>query len=291
MSDYEFIDHSYDVVVIGAGGAGLRATFGLAHAGFDTACITKVFPTRSHTVAAQGGISAALGNMGEDDWRWHMYDTIKGSDWLGDQDAIEYMCRAAPKAVYELEHFGVPFSRLDNGSIYQRPFGGQSQNFGGDHPGHLLVGCVVRCLDHGLDLGARAVRYLIQHIAALMGQTALAEAVRPGLFHRGDDLVRVRGPGPLRRRDDECAVHPFDRLLARREHVGHPDAVRHGQSASEFGREVAHRVLVIDGDPDGSADPGVVGGIAARQIVADEVPGDRNADADTNAGIAPIAGI
>ena len=101
MSDYEFIDHSYDVVVIGAGGAGLRATFGLAQAGFDTACITKVFPTRSHTVAAQGGISAALGNMGEDDWRWHMYDTIKGSDWLGDQDAIEYMCKEAPDAVIE----------------------------------------------------------------------------------------------------------------------------------------------------------------------------------------------
>ena len=110
MSDYEFIDHSYDIVVIGAGGAGLRATFGLAEAGFDTACITKVFPTRSHTVAAQGGISAALGNMGEDDWRWHMYDTIKGSDWLGDQDAIEYMCREAVPAVIELEHFGVSFS-------------------------------------------------------------------------------------------------------------------------------------------------------------------------------------
>ena len=111
MSDYEFIDHSYDVVVIGAGGAGLRATFGLAEAGFKTACVTKVFPTRSHTVAAQGGISAALGNMGEDDWRWHMYDTVKGSDWLGDQDAIEYMCKEAPDAVIELEHYGVPFSR------------------------------------------------------------------------------------------------------------------------------------------------------------------------------------
>jgi succinate dehydrogenase / fumarate reductase flavoprotein subunit len=126
MSDYEFIDHSYDVVVIGAGGAGLRATFGLANAGFKTACVTKVFPTRSHTVAAQGGISAALGNMGEDDWRWHMYDTIKGSDWLGDQDAIEYMCKEAPDAIIELEHYGVPFSRTEDGRIYQRPFGGMT---------------------------------------------------------------------------------------------------------------------------------------------------------------------
>jgi succinate dehydrogenase / fumarate reductase flavoprotein subunit len=133
---YPFIDHSYDVVVVGAGGAGLRATFGLAEAGLTTACITKVFPTRSHTVAAQGGISAALGNMGEDDWRWHMYDTVKGSDWLGDQDAIEYMCREAPSAVLELEHFGVPFSRTDDGRIYQRPFGGMTTKFGEGPPAH-----------------------------------------------------------------------------------------------------------------------------------------------------------
>jgi succinate dehydrogenase / fumarate reductase flavoprotein subunit len=149
MSDYEFIDHSYDVVVIGAGGAGLRATFGLAHAGFKTACITKVFPTRSHTVAAQGGISAALGNMGEDDWRWHMYDTVKGSDWLGDQDAIEYMCKEAPDAVIELEHYGVPFSRTEDGKIYQRPFGGMTTRFGegtaqrtcaaADRTGHAML--------------------------------------------------------------------------------------------------------------------------------------------------------
>ena len=129
-TDYEFIEHSYDVVVIGAGGAGLRATLGLAEKGLSTACITKVFPTRSHTVAAQGGISAALGNMGEDDWRWHMYDTVKGSDWLGDQDAIEYMCREAVPAVIELEHFGVPFSRTEDGKIYQRPFGGMTTNYG-----------------------------------------------------------------------------------------------------------------------------------------------------------------
>ena len=117
-NDYEFIDHSCDVVVVGAGGAGLRATLGLAEQGLSTACITKVFPTRSHTVAAQGGISAALGNMGPDDWRWHMYDTVKGSDWLGDQDAIEYMCKEAPASVIELEHYGVPFSRTDDGRIY-----------------------------------------------------------------------------------------------------------------------------------------------------------------------------
>ncbi|MBT8131162.1 MAG: FAD-binding protein, partial [Gammaproteobacteria bacterium] len=148
-SAYEFIDHTFDVVVVGAGGAGLRATLGLAEAGLETACITKVFPTRSHTVAAQGGISAALGNMGEDDWRWHMYDTIKGSDWLGDQDAIEYMCKEAADAVIELEHYGVPFSRTDDGRIYQRPFGGMSTHFGkgtaqrtcaaADRTGHAML--------------------------------------------------------------------------------------------------------------------------------------------------------
>ncbi len=149
MSGQEYVEHSYDVVVIGAGGAGLRATFGLAQQGFQTACITKVFPTRSHTVAAQGGISASLGNMGEDDWRWHMYDTIKGSDWLGDQDAIEYMCKEAPDAVIELEHYGVPFSRTEEGRIYQRPFGGMTTHYGegtahrtcaaADRTGHAML--------------------------------------------------------------------------------------------------------------------------------------------------------
>jgi len=134
MAAYEFIDHSFDVVVVGAGGSGLRAALGAAEAGLKTACITKVFPTRSHTVAAQGGISASLGNMSEDDWRWHMYDTVKGSDWLGDQDAIEYMCRNAVPAVIELEHFGVPFSRTESGSIYQRPFGGHMQDYGEGAP-------------------------------------------------------------------------------------------------------------------------------------------------------------
>lgn len=127
---YKIIEHAHDVVVVGAGGAGLRATFGMAEKGLKTACITKVFPTRSHTVAAQGGISAALGNMGEDDWRFHMYDTVKGSDWLGDQDAIEYMCREAIPAIIELEHYGVPFSRTPEGKIYQRAFGGMSTHYG-----------------------------------------------------------------------------------------------------------------------------------------------------------------
>ncbi len=131
---YPMTDHTYDVVVVGAGGAGLRATLGCAEGGLRTACITKVFPTRSHTVAAQGGVAAALGNMGPDDWRWHMYDTVKGADWLGDQDAIEYLCRNAPEAVYELEHYGVPFSRTEDGQIYQRPFGGMTTDFGEGPP-------------------------------------------------------------------------------------------------------------------------------------------------------------
>jgi len=133
-SSYQIIDHTYDAVVVGAGGSGLRATMGIAEAGLKTACITKVFPTRSHTVAAQGGIAASLGNMGPDHWTWHMYDTVKGSDWLGDQDAIEYLCREAPAAVYELEHAGVPFSRTAEGKIYQRPFGGMMQNMGAGPP-------------------------------------------------------------------------------------------------------------------------------------------------------------
>ena len=149
MTAYEWTDHTYDVVVVGAGGSGLRAALGSAQAGLRTACVTKVFPTRSHTVAAQGGISASLGNMGEDDWRWHMYDTVKGSDWLGDQDAIEYLCRNAPDAVYELEHWGVPFSRTEEGKIYQRAFGGMTRNFGeapiqrtcaaADRTGHAIL--------------------------------------------------------------------------------------------------------------------------------------------------------
>ena len=147
---YPIEDHTYDVVVVGAGGSGLRAVVGCSQAGLKTACITKVFPTRSHTVAAQGGIAAALGNMSEDDWRWHMYDTVKGSDWLGDQDAIEYLCRNAPEAVYELEHWGLPFSRREeDGKIYQRPFGGMTTHYGkgtaqrtcaaADRTGHAML--------------------------------------------------------------------------------------------------------------------------------------------------------
>ncbi|MHA6300152.1 succinate dehydrogenase flavoprotein subunit [Devosia sp. CAU 1758] len=134
MASYELIDHEFDVVVVGAGGAGLRATLGMAEQGFNTACITKVFPTRSHTVAAQGGIAASLQNMGPDSWQWHMYDTVKGSDWLGDNDAMEYLAREAPAAIYELEHYGVPFSRTNEGKIYQRPFGGHMTEFGDGPP-------------------------------------------------------------------------------------------------------------------------------------------------------------
>jgi succinate dehydrogenase / fumarate reductase, flavoprotein subunit len=149
MAAYSFIDHKFDVVVVGAGGSGLRAALGCAQAGLKTACVTKVFPTRSHTVAAQGGISGSLGNMGQDDWRWHMYDTVKGSDWLGDQDSIEYLVRNAPAAIYELEHWGVPFSRTAEGKIYQRAFGGMTKNYGeapiqrtcaaADRTGHALL--------------------------------------------------------------------------------------------------------------------------------------------------------
>ena len=134
MNSYEYVDHTYDVVVVGAGGSGLRATLGMAKQGFKTACISKVFPTRSHTVAAQGGIAASLSNMGPDHWHWHMYDTVKGSDWLGDVDAMEYLARVSPKAVYELEHYGVPFSRTEEGKIYQRPFGGHTTEFGEGPP-------------------------------------------------------------------------------------------------------------------------------------------------------------
>ena len=134
MAAYEIVDHEFDVVVVGAGGAGLRATLGMAEQGFNTACVTKVFPTRSHTVAAQGGIAASLKNMGPDSWQWHMYDTVKGSDWLGDNDAMEYLAREAPAAIYELEHYGVPFSRTPEGKIYQRPFGGHMTEFGEGPP-------------------------------------------------------------------------------------------------------------------------------------------------------------
>ena len=169
MPAYEFTDHLFDVVVVGAGGSGLRAALGAAEAGLKTGCITKVFPTRSHTVAAQGGISASLGNMSPDDWRWHMYDTVKGSDWLGDQDAIEYLCRNAPAAVYELEHWGVPFSRTEDGKIYQRAFGGMTKNYGeapiqrtcaaADRTGHAMLHTM-----YGQSL-ANATEFFIEYFA------------------------------------------------------------------------------------------------------------------------------
>jgi len=195
MSEYEFVDHSHDVVVIGAGGAGLRATFGLAQAGFTTACITKVFPTRSHTVAAQGGISAALGNMGADDWRWHMYDTVKGSDWLGDQDAIEYMCKEAPDAVIELEHYGVPFSRTEQGTIYQRPFGGMTTHFGegiaqrtcaaADRTGHAILHTLYQqSLKHDAEFYIEyfAIDLMMDETGACRGVVALE--LETGRLHR-----------------------------------------------------------------------------------------------------------
>ena len=180
---YTIIDHTYDVVVVGAGGAGLRATLGMTEAGLKTACVTKVYPTRSHTVAAQGGISAALGNMAEDHWEWHMYDTVKGSDWLGDQDAIEYMCRNAIPAVHELEHFGVPFSRTEEGKIYQRPFGGHMRNYGeapvqracaaADRTGHAILHTLYQqCLKYD-------AQFFVEYIAIdlIMGEDGSCQGV------------------------------------------------------------------------------------------------------------------
>ncbi len=191
---YNVTDHTYDVIVVGAGGAGLRATLGMGAAGLRTACLTKVFPTRSHTVAAQGGIGAALGNMGEDDWRWHMYDTVKGSDWLGDQDSIEYMCREAIPAVYELEHYGVPFSRTEDGRIYQRPFGGHMKDYGktpamracaaADRTGHAILHTLYQqSLKH-------EVEFFVEYIALdlIMEEDAcrgvMAWCLEDGTMHR-----------------------------------------------------------------------------------------------------------
>src|SRR6201998_1064279 len=191
---YPIEDHTYDVVVVGAGGAGLRAVVGCSEAGLRTACITKVFPTRSHTVAAQAGISASLGNMHPDDWRWHMYDTVKGSDWLGDQDAIEYLVRNAPAAVYELEHWGLPFSRTADGCIYQRAFGGMTRNFGeapiqrtcaaADRTGHAMLHAMYgQSLAHDVDFFIEYFALdLIMDGATCVGVTALK--LDDGTLHR-----------------------------------------------------------------------------------------------------------
>ncbi len=193
---YPITDHTYDVVVVGAGGAGLRATLGCAEGGLKTACITKVFPTRSHTVAAQGGIAASLGNMGPDDWRWHMYDTVKGSDWLGDQDAIEYLCRNAPAAVYELEHYGMPFSRTEEGKIYQRPFGGMTTEFGegppaqrtcaaADRTGHAMLHTLYgQSLRHSADFFIEyfALDLIMDEEGACRG--VIAMSIEDGSIHR-----------------------------------------------------------------------------------------------------------
>ncbi|MGH6872032.1 MAG: succinate dehydrogenase flavoprotein subunit [Rhizomicrobium sp.] len=194
MTAYPITDHTFDVVVVGAGGAGLRATLECAAAGLKTACITKVFPTRSHTVAAQGGVAAALGNMGEDDWRWHMYDTVKGSDWLGDQDAIEYLCKNAPEAVYELEHFGVPFSRTEDGRIYQRAFGGMTSHYGegiaqrtaaaADRTGHAILHSLYgQCVKHEVNFFVEYFALdLIMDDGAVVG--VMAWNLDDGTIHR-----------------------------------------------------------------------------------------------------------
>jgi succinate dehydrogenase / fumarate reductase flavoprotein subunit len=205
MAAYEFIDHRFDVVVVGAGGSGLRSALGAAQAGLKTACITKVFPTRSHTVAAQGGISASLGNMGQDDWRWHMYDTVKGSDWLGDQDAIEYLVRNAPAAVYELEHWGVPFSRTPEGKIYQRAFGGMTRNYGeapiqrtcaaADRTGHAMLHTMYgQSLSHDVDFFIEYFALdLIMDGGRCVGVTALK--LDDGTLHRFQAQATVLATG------------------------------------------------------------------------------------------------
>jgi succinate dehydrogenase / fumarate reductase flavoprotein subunit len=194
MTAYPITEHSFDVVVVGAGGAGLRATLECSRLGLKTACVTKVFPTRSHTVAAQGGVAAALGNMGEDDWRWHMYDTVKGSDWLGDQDAIEYLCKNAPEAVYELEHFGVPFSRTEDGKIYQRAFGGMTSHFGkgiaqrtaaaADRTGHAMLHTLYgQCVKHEVNFFVEYFALdLIMENGAVVG--LMAWCLDDGTIHR-----------------------------------------------------------------------------------------------------------
>jgi succinate dehydrogenase / fumarate reductase flavoprotein subunit len=214
MTAYELTDHRFDVLVVGTGGSGLRAALGCAQAGLKTACITKVFPTRSHTVAAQGGIAASLGNMSHDDWRWHMYDTVKGSDWLGDQDAIEYLVRNAPAAVYELEHWGVPFSRTEDGRIYQRAFGGMTKNYGegpiqrtcaaADRTGHAMLHTM-----YGQSL-AHDVEFFIEYFALdliMDGERCLgvlAWKLDDGTLHRFQAQTTILATGGYGRAYASC---------------------------------------------------------------------------------------
>jgi len=211
---YPIVDHTYDVVVVGAGGAGLRATMGMAAGGLKTACLSKVFPTRSHTVAAQGGIAAALANMSDDTWQWHMYDTVKGSDWLGDQDAIEYMCRNAAEVVLELEHFGLPFSRTDDGRIYQRAFGGHMQQFGNhpaqracaaaDRTGHALLHTLYQqCLKHKVEF---YVEYFALDLIMEDGTCSgvLAWCLEDGSIHRFRGHIVVLATGGYGRTFFSC---------------------------------------------------------------------------------------
>ncbi len=205
MSTYKIIDHEYDVLVVGSGGAGLRAAVGLSEFGLKTACISKVFPTRSHTSAAQGGISAALGNAGEDDWRWHMYDTVKGSDWLGDQDCIEYLCKEAPNAVIELEHYGVPFSRTKEGKIYQRAFGGMTKNYGNtpikrtcaaaDRTGHAILHTLYgQALKHKTNF---FIEYFVLDLLMKNGECkgVLAWNLKDGTIHRFRSHITILATG------------------------------------------------------------------------------------------------
>ena len=205
MSAYKIIDHEYDVLVVGSGGAGLRAAVGLSEFGLKTACISKVFPTRSHTSAAQGGISAALGNAGEDDWRWHMYDTVKGSDWLGDQDCIEYLCKEAPNAVIELEHYGVPFSRTKDGKIYQRSFGGMTKNYGNtpikrtcaaaDRTGHAILHTLYgQALKHKTNF---FIEYFVLDLLMKNGECkgVLAWNLKDGTIHRFRSHITILATG------------------------------------------------------------------------------------------------
>ena len=226
----------FDAVVVGAGGSGLRASLQLSNAGLKVAVLTKVFPTRSHTVAAQGGVGASLGNMGEDNWHWHMYDTIKGSDWLGDQDAIEFMCKTAPEAVIELEHFGMPFDRNDNGTIYQRPFGGHSQNFGekpvqrsccaADRTGHAMLHTLYQrnvMANTQFFVEWMALDLIRDHEGNVLGVTALEmETGETMIFHAKATLFATGGAGRIYASSTNAFINTGDALGDKYAGTGHP---------------------------------------------------------------------